>query len=301
MTTGGQKRLSEYGVGDDVKGRFVLLWPRRMKGGALYFWLADDSGKVRARYSGTLSPQNGTIVEVSGKVVDVWGSLWIEVGHMVAVTEQVDKKQFIPKGRFDIAEAEEQFKRIAESVSGVLGKLLRSFFEDRSFWESFRRAPAAKSVHQAYEGGLLLHTLGVVRLCHAACTIYPRLRRDLLVTAALLHDVGKVWEYKLFPRLDKTDAGRLVGHVVLGAQEVSRRAREVGVPTDTRLLLEHLILSHHGRREWGSPVEPAVAEAELLHYADMIDSRVAIYLESGGSGWRYNDTLQRYILVGEGK
>ncbi|RKY13141.1 MAG: hypothetical protein DRP63_09925, partial [Planctomycetota bacterium] len=277
MTTGGQKRLSEYGVGDDVKGRFVLLWPRRMKGGALYFWLADDSGKVRARYSGTLSPQNGTIVEVSGKVVDVWGSLWIEVGHMVAVTEQVDKKQFIPKGRFDIAEAEEQFKRIAESVSGVLGKLLRSFFEDRSFWESFRRAPAAKSVHQAYEGGLLLHTLGVVRLCHAACTIYPRLRRDLLVTAALLHDVGKVWEYKLFPRLDKTDAGRLVGHVVLGAQEVSRRAREVGVPTDTRLLLEHLILSHHGRREWGSPVEPAVAEAELLHYADMIDSRVAIY------------------------
>jgi len=301
LATDAQKRLSECGVGDEVKGRFVLLWPRRTKGGALYFWLADDSGKMRARYGGDVTPQNGTVVEVTGRVVDVWGSLWVEVGRMAAVTEQVDRERFVPKGRFDIAEAEEQFKRIVKSVPGVLGRLLCSFFEDRSFWEAFKRAPAAKSVHQAYEGGLLLHTLGVARLCRAACAIYPRLRRDLLVTAALLHDVGKVWEYKLFPRLDKTSAGRLVGHVVLGAQEVSRRAREVGIPADTRLLLEHLILSHHGRKEWGSPVEPAIAEAELLHYADMVDSRVAIYFESGGSGWRYNDALGRYIMVGEDK
>lgn len=300
MTAEAQKKLSECGVGDDVRGRFVLLWPRRVKGGVLYFWLADDSGRMRARYSGNLSPQNGTVVEIAGKVVDVWGSLWVEVAHMT-VAEQVDTQQFVRKGQFDIAETEQQFRRLVESVSGILRRLLDSFFEDKSFWEAFRRAPAAKSVHQAYEGGLLLHTVGVARLCCAACDVYPRLRRDLLLTGALLHDVGKVWEYELFPRLDKTEAGRLVGHVVLGAQEVSRRARQLGVPPNTRLLLEHLILSHHGRKEWGSPVEPAFAEAELLHHADMIDSRVAIYFESGGSGWRYSDTLQRYIIVGESK
>ena len=295
-----QRPLGGCSAGERVSGVYLLLWPRRVKGGPLYFWLADGTTKMRARYSGHTQPEEGSFVRVEAQVVEVWGELRLEVEKLEIWRGEVERERFLPSCPHDIGEARRQFIALCESVGEKYRPLLDSFFKDGAFWDSFCGAPAAKKIHQAYPGGLLLHTLGVARICEAVCSVYPRLRRDLLLCAALLHDVGKVWEYRLLPRPDKTDAGRLVGHVVLGAQEVSRRAREVGIPPKIRLMLQHLLLSHHGRKEWGSPVEPAIPEAEVLHYADMLDSRLAVHFETRGDGWRYSDALGRYILGGEG-
>jgi 3'-5' exoribonuclease len=148
-------------------------------------------------------------------------------------------------------------------------------------------APAGRTRHHAFPGGLLAHTLEVARLCDAACRGLPELDRDLLVVAAILHDLGKVWQYRFAPggSVELTEDGRLLGHVVMGWELVRRLWRGVpGFPADAGRHLEHLVLSHHGRREWGAPVEPATPEAVALHHADLMSAHVACALADAAGG-----------------
>lgn len=160
-------------------------------------------------------------------------------------------------------------------VGGGPGRVASLAFSG-GFYDAFRSAPAAREHHHAYPGGLLDHTVEVVELCLKASCLYPELDLDLLLAGALLHDVGKVDEYAFSPSgVVRTPAGELLGHVFVGASRVASLCAEAGVVGEPAMKLVHLVLSHHGRREWGSPVEPAIPEAVLLHQADLLSARAA--------------------------
>ena len=167
--------------------------------------------------------------------------------------------------------------------------LNKYFVEDKEFIETFKGHSAAKSVHHGFTGGLLEHTLSVATNCDYFSNQYPFLDRDLLITAAIFHDIGKVRELSDFPRNDYTDEGQLIGHIVIGAQILyERTARIPDFPATLKNELIHCILAHHGELEYGSPKKPALAEAVALNLADNADARMQtlteIFTAGKGSG-----------------
>jgi 3'-5' exoribonuclease len=158
--------------------------------------------------------------------------------------------------------------------------LLQITFGDPEFMERFSTAPAAKQFHHAYLGGLLEHTVTVADLCEHIAQQYGRINRDLLITAALLHDIGKVEELSYDRTIDYSDAGRFLGHVILGVTFVTEQVRRLGgFPEHKLQLLLHCIVSHHGELEWGSPKRPKTLEALIIHHVDNLDAKVKGFLE----------------------
>ena len=184
-----------------------------------------------------------------------------------------------------------------------LQQLLKSIFvEDKAFVKAFQFSSAAKSVHHGFVGGLLEHTLSVTKLCEYYIQSYPMLNADLLYTAAMCHDIGKVHELSPFPENDYTDVGQLLGHIMIGAEMVGARIREIrGFPTRLANELKHCILAHHGELEYGSPKKPALLEAVALNFADNTDAHMQTMMEAlkaGGEnqGWLgYNRLLESNI------
>jgi 3'-5' exoribonuclease len=162
-----------------------------------------------------------------------------------------------------------------------LAAILDKFFGKEGILEAFSAAPASMQMHSNYAGGLLEHSIKVARICDAMAGQYPAVERDLLVAGALLHDIGKVREMEIGTSIEVSDEGMFRGHVVIGDEMVREAvARIPGFPEPLGLKLSHMMLSHHGKREWGSPKEPQTAEALLLHFGDMADSQVFQYLRA---------------------
>ena len=157
-----------------------------------------------------------------------------------------------------------------------LRRLLDRFFvEDKDFAKRFKFHSAAKSVHHGFVGGLLEHTLSVAKHCSYFASVYPILNRDLLVTAGIFHDIGKLEELSTFPENDYTDAGQLLGHIMIGTEMIGERIRAIpGFPKGLANELKHCILAHHGELEYGSPKKPALAEALALTFADNVDAKM---------------------------
>ena len=188
--------------------------------------------------------------------------------------------------------------QFADSVKDpYLNRLLCALFkEDDEFIKSFKMSSAAKSVHHSFVGGLLQHTLAVTRLCDFYCQKYEKLNRDLLITAALCHDIAKTKEISLYPDNDYTDSGNFLGHIVMGVEMVDRIIHGSdgspgidGFPAVLENELKHCILSHHGEFEFGSPKKPAIMEAIALNFADNTDAKLQIFTElldtENGTGW----------------
>jgi 3'-5' exoribonuclease len=174
--------------------------------------------------------------------------------------------------------------------------LVMAFIEDEDVAHRLRRAAAAKTVHHAYAGGLLEHTVSCLKLAHRVADHYPQVDRDLLVAGAFFHDIGKIRELQGERNVEYTDEGRLVGHLVMAAQWIHDKARRVGVPRDLEHHIVHIVLSHHGRLDYGSPKVPATLEALLTHYIDELDSRVNSWLnlmgrEGGNRRWTSSDNV----------
>ncbi len=180
---------------------------------------------------------------------------------------------------------------LVEAITDVHVKdLVKAFLADDDLVSRLRRAPAAKSVHHAYAGGLLEHTVACIKLSHRVADQYPQLDRDLLVAGAFFHDLGKIRELGYERGVEYTDEGRLVGHLVMAAQWIHEKARRVGVPRELEQHVVHLVLAHHGRLEFGSPKTPVTLEALVTHFIDDLDSRVNSWLglmgrESGSRRW----------------
>ena len=199
---------------------------------------------------------------------------------------EYDQKDYMPTSDFSIDEMYDQLMGLRDKITEPhLEKLTRSFFiDDTKFVNDFKNHSAAKSVHHNFIGGLLQHTLRVTQLCYFYCLQYPILNKDLLLTAAMFHDIGKIRELSDFPENDYTDEGQLLGHIVIGAQMVKTRIDELGdMPKKLETELLHCILAHQGMLEYGSPKKPSLIEALALYYADDTDAKLEIMIEEFGA------------------
>ncbi len=222
-------------------------------------------------------------IEVIGDVSSFNGMLQISVKRArIAHEGEYDPGDYLPKSKKNIDEMYNEILSIIDSVgNSYLKSLLSAFFkEDEAFVKAFKFSSAAKTVHHGFVGGLVEHTLSVARLCDYFAGHYPVLNRDLLITAAICHDMGKVREITPFPANDYSDDGNLLGHIVMGTEMVGEKIRQIdGFPHVLASELKHCILSHHGEFEYGSPKKPAIVEAVALNFADNIDAKLETFTE----------------------
>jgi 3'-5' exoribonuclease len=221
--------------------------------------------------------QKGDFVRIHGTASLYMGKMQLVAKEIKKLDEEgVDLADFVPVSPIPLAEMKAELVQIVSSVTNPhLKALMDSFLADTGFMAGYCKAPAAKGMHHVYLGGLLEHSLSVVRLVDAIVPLYPDLNRDLLVVGALLHDLGKVAELSYDRAFEYTDEGRLIGHISIGVEMLAERIATVpGFPRELAMLLKHLLLSHHGQYEYGSPKRPKTVEATILHYLDDMDSKI---------------------------
>ncbi|WP_027430941.1 3'-5' exoribonuclease YhaM family protein [Lachnospira multipara] len=251
--------------------------------------LADKTGQIDTKIwdlnsGGIQEFEVGDFVDVSGQISSYNGSLQFKVERIrVANEDEYVISDYVPSSRYDV---EDMFKELLGFVDSVkneyLKQLLNSFFRnDEIFVKAFKNTSAAKTVHHGFTGGLLEHSLSVTRLCDKMAANYDYLNRDLLISAAMLHDAGKTRELSEFPKNDYTDEGNFLGHIVIGYEMVMEKIKKIeGFPEILKLEIGHCILAHHGELEYGSPKKPAIAEAIALSMADNIDAKLETLREA---------------------
>lgn len=216
-------------------------------------------------------------VAVTGDVTSFQGNLQLSIKRVRKVGEgEYEPENYLPVTDKDIDAMYNEMMGYINSIKNpYLSKLLHMFFDDEAFAKAFKFHSAAKSVHHGFVGGLLEHTVSVTRNCNYFAENYPFLNRDLLLTAAMFHDIGKLKELSTFPENDYTDAGQLLGHIMIGAEWIGDKIREIdGFPVVLANELKHCILAHHGELEYGSPKKPALVEALALSFADNLDAKM---------------------------
>lgn len=244
--------------------------------------ILDKSGEIEAIYWDISTDELKAIektkfARIEGQIVKKRnnGQLQMSVRSLQKIPEaHVDS--FIPSTKKNIEEIMQSIdKKIASIENKYLKQLLISFFDDMIFREKFKIAPAAKKLHQAYLGGLAEHSNNVANICEVICQIYPQVNRDFLITTALLHDIGKIEEYKTNGVIEYTDKGKLIGHIVIGTEMIQEKIKNIpGFPDDLAVMVKHTILSHHGKFEFGSPKLPSILPALALFYADNTDAKI---------------------------
>lgn len=222
-------------------------------------------------------------IEVVGDVISYNGNLQLNIKQLrIAITGEYDPADYMPTSEKSVDGMYQELLAYVEQVQNpyLRGVLDYYFVNNEMFIENFKAHSAAKTVHHSFSGGLLEHTLSVVKMCEYLAGAYPILNKDLLYTAAICHDIGKTKELSSFPDNDYTDVGQLIGHIVIGVEMVSEAIR--AVPDFPEVLaneLKHCIVSHHGELEYGSPKKPALAEAVALNYADGTDAKMQTFIE----------------------
>ncbi len=222
-------------------------------------------------------------IDVYGEVISYNGNLQLNIKQIrVASEEEYNAADYMPTSEKSVdGMYEELLGYIKQVENPYLQQVLQYYFvNDTEFIKSFKAHSAAKSVHHGFAGGLLEHTLSVVKLCEYYVGAYPILNKDLLFTAAICHDIGKTKELSTFPENDYTDDGQLLGHIVIGTEMMSDAIRKIpDFPPKLASELKHCILAHHGELEFGSPKKPALAEALALNFADNTDAKMQTLIE----------------------
>ena len=286
------KFIKDFKPGDRVADIYMCKHKQSAttKNGKEYYsvTLQDKTGTVDAKIwepggAGIDEFDAPDCIDVFGEVTSFNGALQVNVKRARKCNEgEYDLSLYLPVSSKDNDEMYRQLLSIIDSIDNpYLKKLLQAFFvEDKIFIEAFRKSSAAKTVHHGFIGGLLEHTLSVTKLCDYFCTAYPALKRDLLLTAAICHDIGKTKELSLFPVNDYTDEGQFLGHIVMGCEMVGEKARAIdGFPEVLKQQLQHCILAHHGEFEYGSPKKPSIMEAVALNLADNTDAKMETFTE----------------------
>ncbi|MEW6095765.1 MAG: HD domain-containing protein [bacterium] len=270
--------------------------------------IADKTGEMEAKVWDKAEEfasrfEEEDIVLVEGRVELFNDNLQVKVSNIHKVDEY-DIGDFLPKTSKDVDKLFDYIKSL-NIQNRYLRTLLDSFLNDQEFISLFKKAPAAKSLHHSYLGGLIEHTYEVIKICEVICELFPQINRELLLTGAILHDIGKMNELKITKAIDYTDEGRLIGHVIIGERIISKRMDTIdGFPKEMKMRMSHLLLSHHGEYEWGSPKRPKTLEACTLHYAENLDAQVNRFIQLIEKGkdktWAdYDKLLERHIYIGE--
>lgn len=298
------RELLKLPVGSQFSGyyvvEFVEIKKHRTGEPFLRLVLSDKTGTFNALWwkppkdADLTQFRKGDVVFVSGTVEEFQGNFQPKLKEVrKAKEEEYDPSKFICESRYPL---QEQFEELLLKIDSIknpyLKELLERFFYDDEFVELFLRAPGGKTIHHSCIGGLLEHTLAVVEICETVAKRFKSLDRDLLISAAILHDIGKVHEYSVGISIERTDEGLLLGHLYMSCEMVAFKVAEIeGFPKELKTKLLHCILSHHGKYEHGSPKMPKTLEAVALAYADALDSRVKGFEEfiekqlGGQKGW----------------
>lgn len=274
--------------------------------------LGDKTGSVDARLWDRVEDLMG-LFDV-GDVVKVKGLIQIFQGRKQLVVHKIEKAEahgfamaeFIPESNLNVQDLFVELMGIVKAVKNDhIRQLLLDTLEDSEIKTKFLQAPAAKSIHHGWKGGLLEHVLSISHLMNFMASHYKYLNRDLLIFGAIYHDIGKIWELSWDNGINYTDRGRLIGHLHMGCELLDRKAgRILGFDEDLKDRLKHIILSHHGKLEFGSPKRPKFMEALVVSMIDELDSRICSVhtvleneRESGDKWSRYNDLYDRYFLL----
>ena len=284
------------------------------KGNYLKLELGDKTGRVDgvAFDNAVLlfrKAEEGDFVQVRGFTSTYKDFVQIKVDNLFKVEpDRVDLTDFLPRSKRSPEELLECYRKEADSLKNPsLAQLLKNILADQEIVKGLQIAPGGKLWHHNYVGGLLEHTLKIVEFCKKACELYEMVDRDLLIAGALLHDLGKISQYEVSSFIDYSDEGRLIGHIVEGDRIVTEKIKEMAdFPEELAMRLRHLILSHQGELEMGSPVVPQTLEAIILHNADEMDAKAGAFrriIESEqepGKKWSsFVKLINRFIYFGE--
>ena len=283
--------INEYREGDFCKGIYLCKSKQVLtaRTGKTYYSLIlqDKTGSVDCKVfdinSGIYEFEAHDYIEVNGQVSSFQGNIQWKLARIRKCDEgEYNIEDYMMASKYDRDDMYKELMRIMSTVKNeYLRKLISMYFvEDEDFIKRFKDHSAAKSVHHSFIGGLLQHTLGVVKACDYIAGTYSNVDRDLLLTAGLFHDVGKMDELSTFPANDYTDEGQLLGHIFIGAELIGNSVRKIpGFPAKLATELRHCILAHHGELEYGSPKKPALIEAMALNMADNLDAKLEILIE----------------------
>lgn len=288
--------VSDLKPGEKVESFFSVKYKHPLKAYKKGFFfelgLSDKTGEIELTYWGGSNKDaveklyssfsKNDIVFVSGSVSEFNNAIQIDVNEESGFIEKrsgFDLEDFVPVSKRNLDEMVSELNSLISSLKNpFLKKLLENIFST-SFIDSFKKAPAAMYIHHAYVGGLLEHTLNVVKISKTVCSIYSSMDEDLVVAGAILHDIGKTKEFCVSTNIGISEEGLLRGHVILGEEIVSKEIEKIpGFPEVLKLKLLHIVLSHHGTHSFGAPREPAFPEATAVYYADETDSKVSQFV-----------------------
>ncbi|MBM7558784.1 3'-5' exoribonuclease YhaM family protein [Marinitoga litoralis] len=317
--------IEEYYISDlkpndnkEIEGKVISKRLQTTRDGKdfLLFTISDKSGTLRAidwfnAKENSEKINIGDIIRVKGKIVVFENRLQLNVEKdyniYVLKNDEINQEKFIKTSEKSVSQLNDELKAIIDNVDNKYIKELLEyiFIKDKKFSNEFSYAPAAINVHHAYKNGLIEHTIDVANLCNSIAENYNNIvNKDLLIAGALLHDIGKTKEYKITPSgIEKTNEGELVGHIAIGIHLVSEYAKKISnFPKHLLDEILHMIASHHGELEWGSPILPKTIEAFILHFADNLSSKVNQIInhisESNNEEWtEYNKNLGRKIKI----
>ena len=287
------KRVADLEVGDEIEGFYILksAQVKTSNNGKPFLAaaVADRSGTIDAKfwdYGGPVGVQEeGTVIKLRGAVSEYRGTLQLILSRLRPAQEddRYDLGELVPVAPIDTDAGWRELLDMVEGLGdGDYRAVCRKVLE--RYGDRFRTIPGGKSMHHSFLNGLLMHTLYMARIADHLAGVYPEVvNRDLLVAGTILHDVAKCDEFVTSPLGLVTEysvKGELLGHLVMGAQAVAEAGKELGIPEEKSVLLQHMLLSHHGDPAFGAAVRPVCAESELLSMIDLIDSRMEIYKET---------------------
>ncbi len=301
--------ISEITNNLDIEDFFLVIEKKisqtRKEDNYLFLVLRDRTGVIEAK---KWNIKNETFSEIEvGDVVNIKGKSEKFKDKVQIIINSIEKikdynkflKYLIPQTDKNITLLIKKLENFKEKITDRnLNKLLEMTLFDENILERFKISPAASSFHHAYQGGLLEHTITVAEISIKLGEIYKVQNFDILIVGALLHDIGKIYEYD-FKTFKRTDKGRLLGHISIGLDIISNAVNKIkNFPTPIVDAVKHIILSHHGELEWGSPIQPSFLEAVIVHFADLLDSKIQPIISgiSIDNGWTYLKSLKRKMV-----
>lgn len=310
--------VKDIRAGEKIKSSFLVVEKNLAysQKGAPYLSvkLRDRSGDIEGRVwdnVAALDPlfRKGDIVAVQGRAVSYRDATQLALLDIRRMEETgIDPWDYFPTTKGDVEEMFAALAGYADAIANPwLKKLLAAFLNDADLAARLKRAPAAKGFHHAYLGGLLEHTLSMVRILDFLAGHYPTVNRDMLIAGGILHDIGKIEEFTYDRAIDYTTPGRLIGHIIMGTEMIDRRIGAIeGFPEELALELKHVVLAHHGELDFGSPKRPKTVEALIVHFIDDLDAKVMAFREFiGNSGaddseWtQFHRFFERFLYKGK--
>lgn len=280
--------IANYNVGENFEGQ--LLIRNVTKGIAsngnpfLTVFLSDRSGTIEAKIWSVTDREvesyvTQKVVNIRGVISEFRGKTQLNINHISICEDDIDLSNFLESAPVT---KDDMLKEVIDTINNMENEKIKTItgFLIKKYESDFLEYPAASSMHHAYVSGLAHHTTSMLRVAKSLCDIYPLLNRDLLYAGVILHDLKKVKEYDGVISAERTLEGKLKGHLVMISEEIGLVAKELGIDGEEVLLLQHLCGAHHGKLEWQSFVVPQIAEAEILHFIDMIDSRMDMFKDA---------------------